>query len=189
MTQFSVHSPETAPEGSKKLLEQAGSNYGFVPNLLGVLAEAPAALEAYTTLAGVFASTSLTPLEQQAVLISASVVNGCEYCVAAHTGMAKGAGASAEVLEGLRTGGSIPDPKLEALRNFTRSVVAHRGFVQTEDFQSFLAAGFTKAQVLEVITGVSMKTLSNYVNHIVETPLDRQFEAFRWSRGELAASA
>jgi alkylhydroperoxidase family enzyme len=75
---------ETAPEASRPLLEGAKRKNGFIPNLLGVLAEAPAALEAYISVSDLLAKSSLTAAERETVLIAASIRNGCDYCVAAH---------------------------------------------------------------------------------------------------------
>ena len=85
-----------------------------------------------------------------------------------------------EVVQALRNGDPIPDERLEALRTFTRRTVDKRGWLSGEDLESFLGAGFNKAQVLEVITGVAQKTLSNYTNHIAHTPLDEAFQPFSW---------
>lgn len=180
MAEFKIYHTENAPVGSREILETAGKKYGFVPNLLGVLAESPAALEAYTAVGAAFEKSSLSPVEQQVVLLSTSFENGCTYCMAAHSTVAIKVGAGNEVLKALREGSRLPDDRLEALRLFTRSVVEHRGLVSQDDLESFLRAGFDKAQVLEVITGVAQKTLSNYTNHVAHTPVDAVFQAQAW---------
>ena len=182
MMDFTLHTPDSAPEGSKETLSAAKKHYGFVPNLMGVLAEAPAAVKAYALLSDAFASSSLSPVEQQVVTLSVSHVNGCSYCMGAHSAVAKLAGMPDTEVEALREGRLLSDPKLEGLRKFTGILLEKRGLASPEDVDEFLAAGYTKAQVLEVIVGVSFKTLSNYTNHLADTPLDRQFKAFEWEQ-------
>lgn len=182
--EFNVWDIDLAPEGSRSALEAARKKFGFVPNLLGVLAEAPSALEAYLSVSGAFEKSSLTRAEQQVVLLATSVENRCRYCVAAHTMVARMVGASEEVIRSLREGQEIADPKLRALRRFTRRVVATNGWVTDEDLKQFVEAGYTKAQLLEVLVGVTQKTLSNYTNHIAHTPLDAAFAASACVPGE-----
>lgn len=177
---FKVLDAGSAPAASRGSLEAARKKFGFVPNLLGVLAEAPAALEGYMAVAGSFEKSSLNRVEQQVVLLSTSVENRCHYCVAAHTAVAKMVGAPDDLVRGLREEGGISDRKLRALRDFTRRVVATRGWVTDEDKKAFAGAGYTKAQMLEVVVGVTQKTLSNYTNHIAHTPLDDAFAEGAW---------
>jgi len=180
MPDYKVYTSEDAPERSRQILEQTKKNFGFVPSLFGVLAESPSALEGYASIGNAFSKSSLSPVEQQVVLLATSFENGCTYCVAAHSAVAKMVKAGDEVVQALRNGEPIPDERLEALRVFTRSIVEKRGWLAQEDIRSFLAAGFNKAQVLEVITGVAQKTFSNTTNHIAHTPLDEAFQPFSW---------
>ena len=180
MSNYRVYTIEDAPENSRTILEDTQKKFGFIPNLFGVLAESPSALEGYASIGDAFSKSSLSPIEQQVVLLATSFENGCTYCMAAHSAVAKMVKASDDVTHALRTGGAIPDGRLEALRTFTRSVVEKRGWISQEDIQSFLDSGFDKAQILEVITGVAQKTLSNYTNHIAHTPLDEAFQTFAW---------
>lgn len=180
MSDFKIHTLESAPKAASEVLAKAKEKYGFVPNLLGVLAESPAAVKAYLTLGGLLEQTSFTPAEQKVILLAVSSENRCEYCVAAHSTVAKMQQVPADVIEALRNGRSIADPGLQALSEFARSVVRNRGWVSKEELERFLSAGFTRAQVLEVILAVAMKTLSNYTNHLAETPLDPPFKAAAW---------
>lgn len=182
MTTFPVHTPESAPAGSRAILEGAQKSLGFVPNLLGVFAEAPAALEAYTAIGTTFDKTSFSPTERQIILLSTSFENECAYCMAAHTTIGTMQKVPAGVLEAVRNGEPLADPKLEALATFTRKVVQEAGWVAEEDVRSFLEAGYSRSQVLELLVGVAMKTLSNYTNHISETALDDAFQPQAWSR-------
>jgi uncharacterized peroxidase-related enzyme len=180
MSDYKVYTAEDAPEKSRPILDQAQKSFGFVPNLFGILAESPSALEGYAAIGNAFSKSSLSPVEQQVVLLTTSFENGCTYCMAAHSAVAAMVKAGDDVVQALRDGDSIPDQRLEALRSFTRRIVEKRGWLSQEDLRSFLDAGFTKEQVLEVITGVAQKTLSNYTNHIAHTQLDETFQPFSW---------
>ncbi len=185
MTSFQIHTAQTAPE-AKQLIEGAQQAFGFLPNLLGIMAEAPALLEGYMTLAGIFDKADLSATERQIVLMVNNRLNGCTYCMAAHTGISKAQGVSDDVIESLRQGTRLADPKLEALRVFAVRVNETRGRPEQGDIDSLLAAGYTKRTVLEVILGTAVKVMSNYTNHIARTPLDDAFAAVEWTPAELA---
>jgi len=178
---YTVHTEETAPEAARPFLEGAKKKFGFVPNLLGTMADAPALLKGYLTLAEIFDSTSFNPTERQIVLLATSHVNGCAYCMAAHTIIAGMQKVPEDVVKSLRDNTPINDPKLEALRIFASEVADKRGYPSEENLKRFLSAGYTKSQVLEVVLGVGFKTLSNYTNHIADTQLDQAFAPAAWS--------
>ncbi len=181
MTMFPVHSTVTAPDEAKPILAKAQKKFGFVPNLIGVLAEAPAAAEAYLAVMEIFEKTSLSDAEKQTVLLSASHVNGCEYCMAAHSTVASMKKVPAGIIEALRSGTTLPDARLDALAELVRSVVVTRGWPTEDAKEGFYAAGYGTREYLEVILGVSVKTLSNYANHETGTPLDAAFETYEWA--------
>lgn len=183
---FKILSIENAPEGSKAILEGYKKKLGFVPNLMGIMASSPPVIEGYVALNQLFEKTSLTPTERQVVLLEISAANGCGYCVAAHTVIAKMQAVPDAVVAALRDGETIADAKLQALRAFARAVVETRGYPAEDAKKAFLAAGYGQTQVMEVILGAAMKTLSNYVNHAAQTPLDEAFEPARWSQPQRA---
>ncbi|MEX2489522.1 MAG: carboxymuconolactone decarboxylase family protein [Pseudomonadales bacterium] len=180
MTEFKLHDQDSAPAESKPLLEDSLNAFGMIPNLHAVMAEAPAVLEGYKKLHELFTQTSFTAEEQNVVWQAINVEHGCHYCVPAHTGIAKSMKVSDEIIEALRNETRLPDPKLEALRDFTLKVVRQRGQVSSDEVQAFLDAGFTQRQVLEVVLGVSQKVMSNYINAIASTPIDEPFKQFEW---------
>ncbi len=188
MTDFTTHTTETAPEDSRPLLEGAKSAYGFVPNLLGTMAEAPALLEGYMTLAGIFDKTDLTETERQIILMTNNRLNGCVYCMAAHTTISQMAGVDAGVIEALRNNTPIADAKLEALRQFAVVINETRGWPSQTAVEDFIAAGYSRQTVLEVILGTSLKVMSNYTNHIAETDIDNAFAANAWSTEQVVAA-
>lgn len=189
MAEFTLHTPETAPDGARERLEAAQKRLGFVPNLWAIQAEAPALLEGYQTLNAIFEEkTSFDASERQTVLMTINFDNACHFCMAAHTGIAKKQGVPEAVIEALRDDTPLPDAKLEALRRFTRAAVGKRGWVEEADVQAFLDAGYTQRQVLEVILGVGLKVLSNYTNHVADTPVNEAFQKFAWSKPAAAAA-
>jgi uncharacterized peroxidase-related enzyme len=182
MNPFKLHNLASAPAGSLPILEAANKGLGFIPNLYAHLAEAPAALEAYKQLGALLEKSSLTPTEQQVILIAVSVENGCEYCVAAHSFLARNmVKVPDNVIAALRGGQTLPDSKLNALVTFAQAVVRERGRVaHSQELKDFFAAGYTPQNALEVVLGVTMKTLSNYTNHLTDTPLDAAFANEAW---------
>lgn len=184
-----VHSETTAPEASKPLLDGVKKSLGFVPNMLGTMAEAPALLKGYQTLGKIFQESSLTPVEQQVVMLATSYENACTYCVAAHTVIAGMTKVPNDVVQAIRAGTPLADPKLEILRLLASEIVTSRGWPRQETLRRFLAAGYTQANVLEVVLGVGLKTLSNYTNHLAGTPLDTAFASAAWSSPQGKAAA
>ncbi len=187
MTHFATHTIETAPEASKPLLEGVNKKYGFVPNLMGTMAEAPTLVEGYIALAGLFGQTDLSETERQIILMTNNRLNGCSYCMAAHTTIMKGAGVPQDVINALRAGTEIANPKLEALRQFAVIVNESRGWPTDAEVDAFLAAGYTKQTVLEVVLGTAYIVLSNYTNHIASTEVDAAFAPNAWSADQKEA--
>ena len=189
MTNFDIHTTATAPEDSVALLEGAKSAFGFVPNLLGVFAEAPAALKSYLTIGKIFDETSFSPTERQVIILAVSRINECHYCIAAHSVVAGMQSVPADVIDALRNDTEITDKKLEALRTFATAVVEKQGWVGDDEIAAFIAAGYSKAQILEVIVGIAFKTLSNFANHIADTPVDDAFAAQTWQPATTAVAS
>jgi len=176
MKNYEIFNSSTAPESTRSLLDGVEKSMGLVPNLLGIMATSKPVLSSYLALSDFFSKTSLSPIEQQVVLLSVSKENECGYCLAAHSMLARNiAKMDAQTIEQLKTNAPIENPKLNALAVFTRHVVATRGNVSDLEITNFLSQGYDQRQILEVILGVSMKTLSNYINHIAKTPIDDAF--------------
>lgn len=187
MSDYPVLSLETAPDEARPVLEATQAAFGFIPNLLGVMAHSPALAEAYLIVSGLFDKTDLTPTERQVVLLTVSQYHGCHYCVAAHSALAEMQAVPADVVEAIRDGQAIADSKLQALREFVRVVVEKRGWLEAQDQQAFYAAGYQPRHVMDVLVGVAQKTMSNFTNHIAQTPLDNAFKAYAWGVGQVAA--
>jgi uncharacterized peroxidase-related enzyme len=178
--EFQIHTAETAPEASRATLESTAKKYGFVPHLYGVLAESPAAVQAYAGINKALEQSALSPVEQQVVTLTVSAANDCSYCVGAHSTVAQMVNMPADSLAALREQRPLLDRKLNALRTLVMSILRHRGWVPEDDLEHAAKAGYTQRHVLDVLTIVALKTLSNYTNHIAHTPLDPQFAPQAW---------
>lgn len=187
MAEFPLHTRATAPFAAKPILEEAGRTIGYVPNLVAQMAEAPALLEGYATLAAIFRKTDFTARERAMILLTLSVEHDSHYCTPAHTVGARDADLDDETIAAIRARRPLVEPKMEALRSFSVKMVRERGFLADADIAAFEAAGFTRANALEIILAVGLKTLSNYVNHIAETPLDPPLVADAFAAGRRAA--
>jgi AhpD family alkylhydroperoxidase len=193
MERFTIHDQTTAPAGSRERLGAVRAAWGFIPKLQGTLAESPLALEAYDTLFNlVVARSTLTAIEQQVVFQAINVFHGCEYCTAGHTYLSRQAGVPEGVIRALRERTAIDDRKLEALRTFAVRVAETRGHAGDAAVTTFLAAGYTRAQVLDVVAIIATKVISNYTNHLTHTPLESFMSdpALRWvAPADLARTA
>lgn len=173
---------DNAAPAARQLLETAKAKLGFIPNMYGSMANSPGLLSTYMTGYNHFRQDSgFSPQEQEVVFLTISRANACDYCVAAHSLLAdQMTKVPVAVTNAIRDFGQIPDPKLAALSQFTDVIVASRGLPSEDDVKAFLGAGFSEQQVLEVVLAVAVKTLSNYVNHLFQTPLDPMFAARAW---------
>ncbi len=177
MSLFIQHTSDTAPTESAAILEKVEERYGFIPNLAAYMAESPISLGALMSLAGAFDQTSFTPQEQQVIQLTVSLLNGCSYCKTAHTALSRKVEMSDADLKALLDFATLPTERLNTLRDFTKLMFEKRGFLEESEVSAFLEAGFTKAQIIELILGLSMKTLTNTVNHIVDAKPNPEFVA------------
>ena len=175
MSELTIHTLDSVPPASRQLLQSADQHLGFIPNLYAIMAESPSTLEAYQTLSTLFDKTAFTVIEQQLILLSISRARNCCYCLAAHGTVAKMYKIPQEIINAVYYKQPLKDPRLEALRTFTYTVLKTEGWVEQTALQEFYQAGYQKQHVLEVILGISLKTISNYINHINDTPIDAVF--------------
>lgn len=167
-----------APAGSKPVLEKIKIFNGRIPNLMATFANNPAVLQGYVALDRAFEEGSFRPKERQLILLAASVENNCNYCTAAHATVLKGVlRTTNEIVSAVRNNTLVPDAKLNALVTLVKELVRERGYAKTETIQNFIAAGYKKEQVMELLLGIALKTMSNYLDHISPTPIDKEFAA------------
>ena len=182
MSRLTIQTLESAPAESKPYLEASKARNGFIPNLLGVLANSPAAIEMYVKVGEMNGRTSFSLEERETVQITAATNHGCAFCVASHTAICyKQGNLAPELVNAMRDQTPLPDAKLEALAEFTRAVIRSRGAVSQAELDAFYAAGYGEQQVLETILGVALATLCNFANSLAGTELNPQLEAYRWT--------
>jgi len=177
---FKIHDKETAIDESKELLENSENSFGYIPNLHGVLAEAPGLLKAYQELHALFLDSSFNKDEITVVWQTINVEHECHYCVPAHTAIAKAMKVDDEITEALRNKSQLPTDKLQTLHETTLALTKQRGNISEDELEKFYDAGYTQRQLLEIVLALSQKVISNYTNHIANTPLDKAFEKFEW---------
>ena len=188
-TPFTLYDIDTAPAGSAEILASVKDAWGFVPNLHRVLAESPAALEAYGTLWGIAEKTSFTPIERNIAYLAIIYENECSYCMAGHSNLSRMAHVQPEHISALREGRPIADARLQALRQFAASVTRNRGAVNATEVAAFKAAGYDNRAVLDLLVLAATKLISNYTNHLANTPLDAFMKGAEWTApGNLAQS-
>src|SRR4051812_45312111 len=141
MSRLTLQTVETAPEASQPFVAKSLANNGFVPNLIGVLANAPAALETYLTVSEINSRSSLSLAEREVVQLTAASIHGCDFCMAGHAAVAmKKAGQPAEAVRALHAGTATGNERLDAVAGFTKAVIGSRGAVDGSDYQAFIAA-------------------------------------------------
>ena len=172
-----------ADERAKPLLEAAKKQAGMVPNMYENMANLPALLETYGTGYNLFRKEGgFTPAEQEVIFLTISKENGCDYCMAAHSVVADMMSkVPVAVTDAIRNDTDIPDAKLKALSLFTSIMVNKRGRPNDDDVQEFLMAEYTEKHILAIILAISIKTISNYSNHVFRTPVDTMFKAREWT--------
>lgn len=173
---------ENSTPRAKEVLDKALKQVGFIPNMYGYMVNSPALLDTYLFGYNQFRTESgFTPVEQEVVFLTISRENGCDYCVSAHSVIADAfSKVPAEVTDAIRNGTEIPDVKLKALNGFTKELLNTRGRPCKTEVAAFIATGYTEAHVLSILLAISVKVLSNYANHLFETPLDDMFKAREW---------
>lgn len=163
------------------VLTAAKQQVGMIPNMYAGMANAPGLLETYLDGYRRFRSSSgFSKVEQEVVFLAISRANACTYCMAAHSTIADKAKVPTEVTDALRAGHPLPDERLDTLARFTAVLVDRRGLPGAEEVDEFLAAGFTEEQVLHIVLAIGVKTLSNYSNHLLHTPVDGIWAARTW---------
>lgn len=163
---------ETAPAASRPFLHAVKKQLGSVPNMFRVIANSPAALEGYLSLNSALAEGTLDPKTRERIALAIAEVNGCDYCAAAHTFLGKGVAKldDAEIAAN-RNGGSL-DGKAGAAVRLAVSIARSRGHVSAAEVEAVKAAGYSDAEVIEIVLHVALNTLTNYVNETVKTVVD-----------------
>jgi uncharacterized peroxidase-related enzyme len=171
MSRLTIPSLEDAPETSKPILEAIGKQLGVVPNLYRVIGKSPTALSAFTSFQGALSKT-LDVKTRERIALAIAQVNGCDYCLSAHTYLGLNlAKMSPQEISLNRKGGS-GDAKAQAAVNFAVKVAREHGRVSAADIDQVRDAGFTEAQIVEIVGLVVENTFTNYLNEVAQTEID-----------------
>jgi len=171
MARINPVNPEQATGKAKELLDTVKAKLGGTPNLLTTMANAPAVLESYLGFSAALSGSKLTAAQREQIALAVAARNECDYCLAAHTVIGKGAGVSDADLAGAQTG-DVSDPKARAAIRFAQAVVEKRGFVDDSEFKAARDAGLTDGEILEVVGTVVFNILTNYVHHVTGAEVD-----------------
>ena len=170
MTTFQVPTRESVSPANQIIFDNLQKQLGFVPNLYATYAYSENALKNYLSFNN--AKTSLSNKEKEVVNLAVSQVNACDYCLAAHTAIAKMNGFDDDQILQLRTGYASFDSKLDALAKLAKNITENRGRTSPEVVDNFFKLGYTKENLIDVIVLVGDKTISNYINNTTNTPVD-----------------
>jgi alkylhydroperoxidase family enzyme len=181
MTHFPVHTMKSAPEGSKPALQQLQSAFGMLPNIAGSIATSPVLINSLVGLFGNVHGGNFTEPQIQTVLLTDAVTNASTWAVAFHTALALKEGIDPADVQAIRDGRLPQDNKLAALSALARTMIEKRGRLDDEDVDQFIATGFGKDHVLEVVAIVAASTITNYTSSITKTPLEAAFQAHAWA--------
>jgi len=180
MPNYPLQTIASAPEKSKPALEQLQEAFGILPNLPAVIANSPKLINALVGLFAQVHSPGLSEAENQIVLLTDAVTNSSAYAVAFHTTLALQQGIRSEETSAIREGHLPKDKRYAALSNLAKTLIEKRGHLSEQELDSFIAAGFTKEQVLEVIAIVAASTITNYTGTIANPPLEDAFQKHAW---------
>lgn len=180
MTNFPVHTIETAPDRAKPALQQLQSAFGVIPNILGAMATSPVLINSLVGLFGNVHGGSFTEAQVQIVLLTDAVANTSSWAVAFHTALALKEGIDPADVQAIREGRLPREAKHAALSALARTMIEKRGHLSGRDVDQFIAAGFGKDHVLEVIGIVAASTITNYTGSITKTPLEAPFQPYAW---------
>ena len=176
-------SMDDAESGAKEVLNDTKKAMGFIPNMYAAMANSPILLNTYASGYRLFREQSgFSAIEQEVIFLTISRENECVYCMAAHSFVADVMSkAPSNITDAIRHDTAVPDEKLSELVIFTRTMVRTRGLPSINDVNRFIEAGYSEVRVLEVIQAISVKTISNYANHLFHTELDDVFSDREWS--------
>ncbi|WP_298555821.1 carboxymuconolactone decarboxylase family protein [uncultured Algibacter sp.] len=170
MSTFNVPTRDQVSENNQAIFDNLNKALGFVPNLYATYANSDTALENYLNFAN--AKTSLSAKEKEVVNLAVSEVNNCIYCLSAHTAIGKMNGFSEEQILELRAGEASFDNELDALARLARNITENRGRTDADVLENFFKAGYTKGNLIDTISLVGDKTISNYVHSTTQVPVD-----------------
>lgn len=172
MTRISIPAADQTPAASRPLLDAVNKQLGVVPNLMKVLGNSPAALGGYLNLSGALARGTIGAKSGERIALAIAEFNRCGYCLAAHTYLGKNVAKLDDTEIAANRDGSSSDPKSDAAVRFAVNVAQERGHVSDAAVQAVKSAGYSDAEVMEIVLHVALNTLTNYVNEVAQTKID-----------------
>lgn len=170
-----IHTPETieaAPQASQAMLEAVKKQLGVVPNLFRMVSTSPVALEGYLSLSGALSKGKLPASTRERIALAVAELNGCSYCLSAHTYLGKNLAKLDDAEMTANRNGTSNDPKAEAAVRFASLTVSKKGHLSAKDVENIKAAGYDDGQILEIVLHVALNTWTNYINEIAQTKID-----------------
>ena len=170
---------DAAPAASRPLLEAVKKQLGSVPNLFRLVANSPAALQGYLGMQGALAKGTLAAPTRERIALAVAEVNGCNYCLSAHTYLARNLARLDDAEIAANRAGGSRDAKADAAVRFAAIVARERGHIRAEDLAAVRSAGYDDAQIIEIVQHVALNTWTNYVNEVARTDIDFPVAAAR----------
>ena len=163
---------ESAPAASQPMLEAVKKQIGVVPNLFRLVANSPAALEGYLGMSGALGKGVLPAPTRERIALAVAQINGCAYCLSAHTYLGKNVAKLDDAEIAANRAGASNDEKADAAVRFAAKVTELRGKVSAEDVLAVRNAGYSDAQIVEIVQHVALNTWTNYINEVAKTEID-----------------
>jgi len=179
---YEIYTMDTASKAARPVLDEVQLHYRFIPNALGAMVESPEAVKSYLKLDELAGQNSLTDEQRHIVFLTISREFECAYCVAAHTAFAQMAQVDGDTIKRLREGTLLEDFKLQALQQFVGKMVRSNGQLSEQDVEDFLARGYSRRNILEIVTMVANKLIAVFANRIMGTDLDEALKPAKWDR-------
>ena len=181
MQKFVVHTIGSAPEKSKPTLRGMQEKFGFLPNIMGTMAENPVLLNGFAATFGSFHGGSFDECEKQVLLLTNAVTLKCPWTIAAHSTFAIEDGISEGDIKAIRDGKLPENRKYRALSQFTKTLMESKGNATEADIEKFTSTGYSKAQVLEVVLCIGISTTTAATTNVAATPIEDRFKAQIWA--------
>ena len=161
-----------APAASRPLLEAVKRQLGIVPNLFRLVSNSPVALEGYLGVLGALNKGVLPAPTRERIALAVAEINGCNYCLSAHTYLGKNVAKLDDAEITANRSGASNDPKADAAVRFAAKIARERGHVSEDDVRAVKLAGYDDAQVVEIVQHVALNTWTNYINEVAKTEID-----------------
>jgi uncharacterized peroxidase-related enzyme len=163
---------DTAPVAAQPLLQAVKKQLGIAPNLFRLVANSPAALEGYLSLSAALAKGELPAATRERIALAVAEINGCDYCLSAHTYLGRNVAKLDDAEITANRHGASNDVQADAAVKFAVRVTNTRGHITSDDFADVRAAGYSDAQIIEIVQHVALNTWTNYINTVGETEID-----------------